>query len=37
MESRSERSGDREPSPDLCRVCVLVLLGLEGAQMGGLL
>lgn len=32
---------DRHPpihlSPDLCRVCVILLLGLETAQVGGLL
>lgn len=31
------RSPDRETSIDLCRVCVLLLLGLEGGQMAGLI
>lgn len=27
----------RAASPDLCRICIFVLLGLEGSQMAGLI
>lgn len=39
---RPQHSEDADPpstaaSSDLCRVCVILLVGLEGAQMSGLL